>query len=283
MEVRASSAVSTRERRRRLRSSALRLIASSALVAGLLTLAPAAQGRRAASLSLVVTFSVNGSISVTLPDGTPVGSTSGAPTVIPAGFYTVVLYGPGGCVSLPLFQLNGPGESIADNMIGGEVDTHNLNAYFLPNSTYTWRSDAAQAVAHTFVTSANVVGTSSPANTGSPGSSSGTPKPSSQDLAGSAILPFRGTLTGAVSAAGRLTLAYKGKSVTSLQAGRYTISVTDKSSTNGFLLEKIKHAAVSITGMVFVGKRSASVKLTAGNWFFTPHLGKTAYSIIVLS
>ena len=84
-----------------------------------------------------------------------------------------------------------------------------------------------------------------------------------------------------MSAAGRLTLAYKGKSVTSLTAGRYTITVTDKSATNGFMLEKIKHAAVSVTGVAFVGKRSASVNLTAGKWFFTPRLGKTTYSIVV--
>ena len=266
---------------RRMYSSALRLIALSAFVAGLLTLAPVAQGSRAVSLSLVVTFSVNGAISVTLPDGTPVGSTSGVPTVIPAGFYTVVLFGPGGCVSLPLFQLNGPGETINDDMLGGEVDTHNYNAYFLPNSTYTWRSDAAQTVAHTFVTSAGVVGTP-PANTGSSATSSGTQaKASSQDVVGSAVVPFRGTLTGAVSAAGRLTFAYKGKSVSRLTAGRYTIAVTDKSSTNGFVLQKIGHAAVSVTGVVFVGRRSASVDLTAGTWFFTPRLGKTAYSIVV--
>jgi hypothetical protein len=262
--------------------SALHLVAASAFVAGLLTLAPAAQGRTAASLALTVTFTATGSVSVTLPDGTPVGSTSGAPTVVPAGFYTVVLNGPGECINLPLFELKGPGVDIQDDMLGGETDTHTLYATFLPNSTYTWHIDRNQAVVYTFKASTVVVGTPS-SSSSSPTSSGAHPKPTSQDLAGSAILPFRGTLTGAVSAAGTLTFAYKGKSVTSLKAGRYTIAVTDRSSTNGFLLEKINHAAVSVTGMAFVGRHSVSVNLTAGKWLVLPRLGKTTYSIVVLS
>jgi hypothetical protein len=166
-------------------------------------------------------------------------------------------------------------------MTEGETTNDAVNAYLLPNSTYTWINTATPAVVYTFITSADVQGTP-PAKTGSSGLSSGTHSTSSsQDVVGSALVTFRGTLTGAVSAAGRLTLAYKGKSVTSLTAGRYTIAVTDKSSTNGFILKKIKRAAVSVTGVVFVGKRSASVDLTAGTWFFTPRLGKTTYSIVV--
>ena len=91
---------------------------------------------------------------------------------------------------------------------------------------------------------------------------------------GSAIVPFRGTLTGTVSAAGSLTLAYKGKSVTSLMPGRYMITVSDRSATSGFLLEKLAHAAMSLTGVEFVGKRSVSVDLTAGRWLVTPRLGR---------
>ncbi len=98
---------------------------------------------------------------------------------------------------------------------------------------------------------------------------------------GSALLPRRGTLTGAVSAAGRLTVSYKGKSVTHLKPGRYTIVVTDKSSTNGFMVEKLKYKPVSVSGPAFVGKRSASVKLTAGKWFFKPAAGKATYSFVV--
>jgi hypothetical protein len=264
----------------RLHSKALCLLAACALAAGLLTLAPAARGRGAASLSLVVTFFENGTITVTLPNGTPVGSTSGAATVIPAGYYTLFLNGPGGCTYLPVFELKGPGEHIIDDMRGGEWETFQYQAYFLANSTYTWRNDANPGIVYTFKTSADVAGTASAS--GTTGTSSGkTGTVGSQDLVGSAVVPFRGTLTGAVSATGRLTLAYKGKSVASLKAGRYTIAVTDKSSTNGFLLQKLKHTAVSVTGITFVGKRSSLIRLTAGHWIVAPRLGKTTYSIVV--
>ena len=81
----------------------------------------------------------------------------------------------------------------------------------------------------------------------------------SQDVVGSDVVPFRGTLSGGVSASGMLALAYKGKSVGSLKAGRYRIAVTDGSSTKGFVLQKTGHKAIAVTGAAFMGKRTASV------------------------
>ena len=263
--------------------STLRVVASTAFLFGLLILAPAAQSRSAANPSLVVTFSPSGAVSVTLPNGTSVGSTSGAPTVIPAGYYTLVLNGPGECINLPLFELTGPGVNIQDDMLGGETDTHALYANFLPNSTYTWHIDRNQSIVYTFKASADFVGGTLPTGSSSSSGSGKTPKPTSQDITGSAVLPFRGTLTGGVTARGTLTLVYKGKSVSSLKAGKYTIAVTDRSSSSGFMLQKFKHALMSVTGVAFVGKHSASVQLTAGRWLFIPRLGKTAYSVAVLS
>jgi hypothetical protein len=104
---------------------------------------------------------------------------------------------------------------------------------------------------------------------------------SNQDVVGSARVPFRGRLTSAVTAAGRLTLAYEGKSVTKLKAGRYTIAVTDRSSSNGLMLKKKGGAVLRVSGMAFVGKRSASVRLTAGHWFVMPRVGKRTYSVVV--
>jgi hypothetical protein len=269
---------------KRLHSGVLYLFASTALVAGLLILAPAAQSERAVTPSLVVTFTASGTVSVALPTGTPVGSTSGTPTVIPAGYYTLVLNGPGECINLPLFELKGPGVDIQDDMLGGETDTHDLYANFLPNSTYTWHIDRNQSVVYTFKASTDSLGGSLPTTSGSSSTSAGkTPKPTSQDITGSAVLPFRGTLSGGVTAAGTLTLAYKGRSVTSLKAGKYTIAVTDKSSSSGFMLKRLNHAVTSVTGIAFVGKHSATVQLTAGRWLFIPRAGKMAYSIAVVS
>jgi hypothetical protein len=254
---------------------------AGALAAALLALAAAAHASRAAGPTLRITFTAAGSISVTLPDGTPVGTTSGSPTVIPAGYYTLLFYGPGECINLPLFELRGPGVNINDDMLGGETDVHTLYATFAPNATYTWHSDRNEAVVYTFRASSDVVGTQTTASGSSSGSSGSHAKATSQDIVGSAILPFRGTLTGAVSAAGRLTIAYKGKSVASLRAGRYRVAVDDRSSTNGFVLQKPKHAAVRVTGGMFLGKRSLAVTLTAGKWLVMPSVGKPTYAIVV--
>lgn len=259
----------------------LRLGLASALAAALVALAPAAHAARTANPSLRITFTAAGSITVTLPDGTPVGTTGGAPTVIPAGYYTLLFYGPGECINLPLFELRGPGVNINDDMLGGETDVHTLYATFAPNATYTWHSDRSEATLFTFRASSDVVATQTTTTGSSTGSSGSNAKATSQDIVGSAILPFRGTLTAAVSAAGRLSLAYKGKSVSNLKAGRYTVAVNDRSTTNGFLLQKQKHAPVSVTGGMFLGKRSLSVTLTTGRWLVMPSAGKPTYAIVV--
>ncbi len=244
-------------------------------------LAPAAGARSAANPSLEVTFFVNGTISVTLPDGTPVGSPSGAPSVIPAGYYTVLLTGPAGCVELPVFGLKGAGENIVSNLQDGEVTSTGFNAYFAPNSTYTWTNGSTPGSTYTFTTSATVEGSPPPTTTVS--SSVPSTTVSSQDIVGSAMSPIRGALTGVVSAAGKLTVAYKGKPITTLTPGRYTITVTDRSAKNGFVLEKaVGQGLVSVTGVSFVGKHSAVVDLTSGRWTLAPQRSaKTAASILV--
>ena len=288
MQESLSSAVSTRKpsrlsgSRRAAGSVAFGLVSLGAVAVGLLAFSPVAQGHGATSQSLEVNFSVNGTVAVSLPDGTPVGTTSGAPTVIPAGYYAVVVLGPGGCTQLPLFDLRGPGENIVDDMSGGEVTSETYSAYFMPNSTYTWRTDNLNpGIVHTFVTSGAVGGTPLASSSAGPAASPGTPAPTSQDLVGSAIVPFRGKLSGTVSPDGALTLRYKGREVTNLIAGRYTITITDQSATHGFMLEKVARSPVSLTGGRFVGKRSASVELTAGQWHALSGLGSRSYSIVV--
>lgn len=254
-----------------------------ALTAGLLVLAPVAQGKRVVTLSLNVNFFINGNIAVTLPDGTPLGSTSGAPTAIPPGFYTFSFSGPGGCFSLPYFHLTGPGVNIVTNLSEGN-DAMKVagTANFQPNSTYFWTNDGFPGVVHTFVTSAVIESTAAvPASSTNTSSSKHRGTVTSSDIVGSQLVPFRGTLTAAVSTSGRLTLAYKGNKVTRLKAGRYRIAVSDESSKNGFILEKPTHASVSLTGIAFEGERSASVNLTVGNWHIMPRPGKTASSLVV--
>ena len=245
------------------------------LAAAFLAFAP---GASAANLSMVVTFSASGNITLTLPDGTPVGVASGSPTVVPAGFYTMNLVGPGGCTNLPYFDLRGPGPSILDSMDQGEESQKTINATFLPNSTYTWRDDQFPGTVYTFQTSNQVLGT---APTAPVAPDHGEASSSSLIASDTGTVPSRGILTGAITAGGKLTISFKGKSVASLQHGKYTFKILDKSSSHGFLIQKANHKAIALSGVTYVGNRTAKVNLTAGTWIFTPKLGEKAYTITV--
>jgi hypothetical protein len=248
------------------------------VLAGGLLAAQAADAASPATPTLLVSFFTNGQITVTLPDGTPVGSTTGSPTVIPAGYYSILMDGPGGCIQLPLFQLNGPGASIVTDMNGGEVDASSFNAFFLPNSTYTWHTDRGLSSAvHTFTTSGAVAAASGgQTTTTTPVTSSGTP--TSNNVVGSGIAPYRGAFSAEVSPLGTLTVQHFAPS---MRAGRYRLTVDDRSTSQGLLLRKGKKQAVSFTGAAFVGKRTGTVTLTAGTWVLTTQLGKPSVTIVV--
>jgi hypothetical protein len=253
----------------------LRWAVLGGVAAGLLAFAP---GANAANLSMVVTFSAAGNITLTLPDGTPVGVTSGTPTVVPAGFYTMDMVGPGGCSTLPYFDLRGPGNTILDNMDQGEESAKTVNATFLPNSTYTWRDDQNPSVVYTFQTSGQVLGTPPPVPVAAQHGQA-----TSQQIIGadSNKAPTRGVLDGTITTSGKLTLAYQGKSVGKLLHGEYTLKITDLSASKGLTLQKASHKPISVSGVRFVGKKTASINLTAGTWVFTPKLGDKGYSITV--
>ena len=97
-----------------------------------------------------------------------------------------------------------------------------------------------------------------------------------------ATAPLRGTLVATVTASGTVKLTTKGRPVTSLKAGRYTFAVTDSSGKAGFNVQRIKSGAVTLTTSAFTGKRSKTLNLKAGQWFFYPSfIGKKNYFIVV--
>jgi hypothetical protein len=69
-----------------------------------------------------------------------------------------------------------------------------------------------------------------------------------------------------VSAAGALTLLYRGSRVTSLASGRYTLTVSDESPARGFTLATGSRRLVDLGAAASVGRRSISVDLTPGRW-----------------
>jgi len=257
-----------------------KLLVLATLVAGLAALVPVAQARSAANPVLRVQWNLDGTVGVSLADGTPVGTRTGAPTVIPAGYYTLLMFGPGGCSNIPYFTLKGPGENIVENMDGGELSTYQMNAYFSPNSTYSWHSDVDTTVVYTFSTNSSVVG-SPPPVVGPKGlSSSNHGTAVSENPLGANAMTFQGTLAASVSPAGKVTLSFKGKNVSSLKAGSYKVAVVDSSSSNGLMLQKIKRV-LTVTGLKFVGKHTGKVNLTAGKWVVMPRTGQTSLTLVV--
>lgn len=265
--------------RRSRRAVLAAVFAAGAVVAALLA-APVASARTSANPILFVNFFANSSIAVETADGTSVGASSGAPTVIPAGYYTLVFSGPGGCSILPYFHLNGPGISIDTNMNEGQVTRAPGSVEFLPSSTYTWSDDALPGVVYTFTTSSQLVG-APPVAAGPADASVSNAPVSSQDLVGADVTPpspYLGTLTGSLSAAGKISLVYKGKSTTSLKHGRYTLAANGGAS--GFVL-KPASIATSILPVSVTAKHSVSVDLTAGKWVIVPRVGSATLSFAV--
>ena len=263
--------------------------ASLAVLALLASAAAAASVARADYPSIYVTFLPTSTLRVVLADGTLLGTSSGAPTVIPPGSYNLLL-DDSSLVSDVTFDLAGPNVKLITNMSYGEETAETWVETFLPNSTYTWRDDMKPATVLTFVTSSTPAAGTAPQTGIAPGKSvSTTPiasskngKATSTDVVGSAVVPFRGTLLGAVTAGGTDTLTSGGKAVTTLKAGRYTVKVTDRSSRSGFSVQQSRKNATNVTGTGFLGTRSVMITLKPGQWFFYPtFVGKKTYFLVI--
>ena len=258
----------------------LPLVAAAGIAVG------AAGTHAAVSSTLYAGFDADGNIRLTYADGTMIGTPTPPGTVVPTGTYTINLNNNGldDEGGQHYFHLLGPGVNLSagNNLYA----TTTWTATFQPGSTYVYQDDLnPTTIREVFGTPGSGAGTGTtgppttvPAPTSSGGGKS---KPTSQDVVGSQVVQFRGTLAGTVSPAGRLRLTVKGKPVSSLEAGRYTFAVTDGSRKAGFTVQEIKQGAITITTTTFTGKRSKTITLRAGQWFFYPtFVGKKTYFIV---
>jgi hypothetical protein len=242
--------------------------------------APLAQGRSTDNLTIDVTITATGQVSATLPDGTPLGvpTGGGAPPVIPAGFYTILLSSPGGCGAYPYFNLTGQGVSISTNLDGGEETNMSLDTSFQPNSTYTWSSSAGGGT-YTFATNGTIEGTAPVLVTSGSAStiSSVHSTASSSDLVGSAATTSSsshrsaaravlGVLTGSLGSSDRVVLREGGLAVHRLKPGRYTITVKVSRHNSSLALRLGSHTPLAIATSGSTGTTSRTVDLTAGRW-----------------
>jgi hypothetical protein len=251
-----------------------RRVRSVALIAAVVLPLLAADVTAADAPGLYITFrSGPQRITVALANGTPVGATSGAPTVIAPGLYNLFM-DDSAAVEGPEFDLRGPGVDFVDSMFYGENPSETFTATFEPSSTYTWRNNEQPGVVFTFATSAG--GGTSGGGAGGGGATSTTSKTGkpSTDIVGSAVLPFRGALDAIVYKSGKLSLTRSGKKVTFLKTGRYTFSVDDESSSHGFSVHVLKGKPQTITSKTYVGSHDATLALKPGRWFYFTPTGK---------
>jgi hypothetical protein len=69
--------------------------------------------------------------------------------------------------------------------------------------------------------------------------------------------------------------------VASLRSGRYKIAVDDEAPKRAFMLQRLKKQPVTVTGQAFVGKRTVTVTLDKGQWWYFSGPGKTRTYFLV--
>jgi hypothetical protein len=162
------------------------------------------------------------------------------------------------------FRLTGPGVSLYTTLEDGDAAADHFTATFQLGGTYVAQEDRQPSVTRWMITASN-----SAAGTGGGGVGSG---PTVTGGKPSPPVPiskrFQGWLNAQVSTTGKLTLVFRGKTVKSLKAGRYTFSVVDRASKGRFTLQKSGKPAVTLTKVPFVGSKSVTVALTQGRWMF---------------
>jgi hypothetical protein len=266
-------------------SAAARLLSGFALVLA----ASTGVAHSAVSQTINAGIDQNQELTMSFTDGTPIGVASPPGTLIPPGAYQVNVNDGSDIGNV---DLDGPGISDATG-----VDTLiqlTWNVTFQPCSIYSYTDDTVATSTEWFQTSASATSTAACASAvKAPQPSPVVPtttastKPSNSNKSTSTPatrtrpLEFRGTLAAHVSGTGFLSLALAGKSVRSLRSGKYSISVVDDSHRAGFTLQESSEPSTTLTSTTFVGKRTRTVALRAGQWFFYPSfVGRKTYFVV---
>lgn len=234
---------------------------------------------RAVLPTLYIAYTMRCTFSITDDGGKPVSS-------IAPGTYQVNITSPEvfsffdltgifdmtACKGFAQFQLTGPGVNLSTTLQDGDEDKEILKATFLPSATYVAVDLNQPTVARaTFSTASSGTPTvpAGPSGTGSTATTpSGTGSTNVIGVQTGGTSTLAGNVVATVDSSGRLTLLRRGKTVTTLEAGRYAFTITDSSKTNGFLLQRVGGTARTLSSAVFTGKRTVTVQLAAGTWFF---------------
>ena len=224
--------------------------------------------------SLTLNVNLGGALEVVLGNGTRIQTTSAPGAVIPPGPYLVAVASdvPDSRDLFHLFHLYGPSLNVESDLLPCENPRPLYTVTLKPSTTYTYEDTRNPQLGQVvFTTAASGSSSSTAGASAGPGSSGTSAGTSSNTSILATALPFRGALVGTVGATGALTLSRNGKNVSSLPAGRYSISVDDRTSRLGFQLVPASGRKVTVTTPTFVGEQRMTVTLTAGRWAFGGH------------
>jgi hypothetical protein len=126
-------------------------------------------------------------------------------------------------------------------------------------------------------------GTSSSSGSSGSSSSGGSSSSSGSTSSSGGGSSLRGTLAGKLTAAGKLTLTIGGKPVSRLKSGRYRITVVDAAPSLGALMRASGRAPITLSGSAFVGTRTLTVALAAGQWTLSTSTGKSKSAFTVVA
>jgi hypothetical protein len=194
--------------------------------------------------------------------------------VVFGGVYASNTTGMTGCGGSVMFQLTGPGVNDQTTLDNGDEQEDELNATLLPSSTYVAQDNNQPSVTRYVITTTATGSPVQPVQT--------TPAPVEAPVPAGTSEPARGSLAATVSAAGTVALTSGGKAVRSLDYGRYTIVVADRSKKAGFVLQGANDDVMVVSAVGFVGVSHVTVDLTVGRWVFDAGAGakKTAFTVV---
>jgi hypothetical protein len=243
----------------------------------------------------------NNDIFLTFDDGSAVGNQDRTPPTIPAGTYTIRvvddtaehnfhLVGPGvdmltgtGDLQSPTWVVtltNGTYRFVCDNHSDFMFGLFSVSGTAGGGSSGGGSSGGGTSGGGSSGGGSSGGGSSGGGSSGGGSSTSGGGKTVPKTVGAGSVL---GTLAGTVNAKGKLTLLYKGKAVSKLKAGKYKVTVVDKTAARSFLVQQAKHKAVTISGVSFVGKKTATLTLKAGKWSFFTSAGPASKSSFTVS
>jgi hypothetical protein len=245
--------------------------------------------------TLYVNYTMNCTFSIVTDSGQVVNQippgTYQVEVTTPIMFKLVVPGGPGvdsfapgdytGCRGWVQFSLSGPSVNLSTTLdVGCDSSLILPPQTFKPSSTYTAVDANNPGPTHmTFTTAAT--GTPAIPSTTPYDATSGKGDVQQSLLASGSVLA---NLNGSVDPKGIVSLLNRGKSIKTLPAGKYRFTILDKDTKGGFSILGPKSSKVSaLTGNGYVGRRTVTLRLTAGRWVFYSNIGKQSTFMVTSS